>query len=157
MFRARLATVVDIGAYHRRVHLFFRDLVFKETTTSGLELSTPVYFMFDSIHKATLDKLGLDQIFNESLLIIENAAPKRRFDFLLCVAEIGRANTIIVGADRCSTKGVGWFRGCAVARLAFWGGSDMTMSNGGKAVGWGTHLNASSHVLLCIAKRPAPN
>ena len=79
---------MDTDPHHWRVHLFFGDHVREEKITSRHELSIRAHCLFNGIHKVFVDKMRLDQMFNEPRLIPENAAPERRFNLLLRVAEI---------------------------------------------------------------------
>src|SRR5260221_9612977 len=79
------------------------------------------------------------KVLNEARLAYENAASERRFDLLLSVAELGRANRIVTGTCRCCTRSAEWLGVCGIPSYGKWrergcpGTPDMTMNtNGGE-------------------------
>jgi len=89
LLRTRPSTQPDTHTHHRRVHLVFRDLIFKEKFTGGLELSTLVERMFNGSHQITVHKVWLDHVRNDPRLVPEDAAPEGGSNFLLRMAKLG--------------------------------------------------------------------
>ena len=139
LLRTRLAMVVDPGTHHWRVHPVFGDRVLKKKITSRFELSILANRLFDGSYKCIVYEVRLDYMFNEPRLILEDAAPERRFNLLLRVAELGRANKIVAGTRRCCTK---WSENICV--FVWFGRWSMRRIGHDDELEWG-HRNMGEH------------